>query len=340
VKTAALTVLTQLMLVAAAMAQPGTDLAGQLQRAGRLTPEELTAIEQGTVAAHIDPDAADGEVTIRAAVKVASPLSRTLDYYERLVAYVDGQVTQGFGTFSAEPSPADVATLTLTAEEIQTLRTCKPGDCDLRLGTSTLAQFRTSIDWKAPDAADRVQRAARLEVLNYVRAYRQRGNEALVTYGSSSKPVSVKAQWTDLISRASGLQQTAPELRRYLEEFPQAKPAGATDILYWTRENSGLKPVVSIVHGVIYRPPGAPGQATVAQKQIYASHYFDASLALLYLFEAQVNGRPFTYVVYVNRSRGDLLRGALGGVRRRLLREQALTAARETLGVMKSSLER
>ena len=78
----------------------------------------------------------------------------------------------------------------------------------------------------------------------------------------------------------------------------------------------------------------------VAQKQIYASHYFDGSLAVTLLLQDPKDvDPPITYVVYFNRSRGDLLKGGFGGIKRRVAEEAASSAAQDTLGAMKRALE-
>lgn len=54
---------------------------------------------------------------------------------------------------------------------------------------------------------------------------------------------------------------------------------------------------------------------------------------------ANENGTPITYLGYANRSRGDLLRGGFGGVKRNVAQSQARKAAQETLATIKSQLE-
>jgi hypothetical protein len=46
-----------------------------------------------------------------------------------------------------------------------------------------------------------------------------------------------------------------------------------------------------------------------------------------------------SYIVYGNRSRGDLLKGGIGGLRRSVARDQAKKAAEGTLGSIKTALE-
>jgi hypothetical protein len=51
------------------------------------------------------------------------------------------------------------------------------------------------------------------------------------------------------------------------------------------------------------------------------------------------NGAPVSYLLYGNRSRGDLMKGGFGGLRRSVARRQVESATKETLGTIKRMLE-
>ena len=302
------------------------------------TAEELARFDAGESVARA-MTAGSEEVVAIAAVKIHVPRDRVLDYYGQMISYVDGTTTLAFGRFSAPPTLDDVKDLSFDADEVDNLRSCKPGKCDIRLGGAALETLRTTVDWNAPDVVDRVNAFARKAATEYVAAYQSRGDAALVTYNDRAKPVSLQQQWRGIVGNAVYFQEFVPELKAYLEQYPAGSLAGARDVLYWAKENYGLKPVISIVHGVIYQPPSRADRAFVVQKQIYASHYYDGSLAVATVLSATENGRPVTYLVYANRSRGDLLRGGFGGVKRNVLQSQARKAAQETLATIKSQLE-
>jgi hypothetical protein len=218
---------------------------------------------------------------------------------------------------------------------------CRPGDCDIRIGGAGLTALRSAIDWSASDYVTKVNEFVRQSALRYVADYQKRGDDALVTYDDSDRQVSLKDQWRAIVANSPYFQVYAPELEAYLKFYPEAPLAGARDIFYWVKENYGaLKTVINIVHAVVYEPPGKPDQALVAQKHIYASHYYDASLAVASMAGAEESGKPVTYLTYVNRSRGDLLKGGIGGVRRTVARDQASKSAEQTLGTIQSMLER
>jgi hypothetical protein len=93
---------------------------------------------------------------------------------------------------------------------------------------------------------------------------------------------------------------------------------------------------------VRWHNPQAPDRITIAQKQIYASHYYNGSLAITTIVDTTTPGAAASSaVIYFNRSRGDLLKGGFGGgVKRKVAEGQAKKAAEDTLSAMKSALEK
>ena len=325
------------LLAAAPAAQdPRREVHDYLTRNG-MTADEVAGLEGGAVVARAVLQSE--EVVTVAAVKIRVPRDRVLDYYGQMIRHVDGTVTLAFGRFSSPPAANDVKDLAFDRSDIEDLRSCKPGKCDVRLSGAGIDALQRAIDWKAADAAERVNALVRKAALDYVAVYRAKGDAALVTYGDRAKPVSLQQQWRGIVGNAASFHEYVPELKAYLEQYPRASLPGGRDVFYWVKEDYGFKPTVSIVHGVIYQPPKRPDRAFVVQKQIYANHYFDASLALATLLSATENGAPVTYLVYANRSRGDQLRGGFGGLKRNLVESQARKAAQETLGTIKRQLE-
>ena len=299
------------------------------------TAAEIASLESGEAIARATLGTAN-EIATVAAVKVGAPRARVLDYYGQMISYVDGEVTLAFARFSTPAAPADVKDLAFDGGEVADLRACRPGKCDIRIGGAGIESLQTSVDWTAADAAERVNDFARKAAVAYVTAYRDRGDAALVTYDDRAKPVNLRGEWQGILGNAAYFHEYAPELKAYLEQYPRGTLPGARDVFYWVKENYGLKPVISIVHGVIYQPPARTDRAFVVQKQIYASHYYDGSLAMATLLSAPDDT---TYLLYANRSRGDLLRGGFGGLKRSMAQSQARKAAVQTLGTIKRQLE-
>lgn len=300
---------------------------------------EVASLEADKVIAKLMPGAVDTEVITVAAVKIRATRKQTVSYYGQMIAYVDGKITTGFGRFSNPPVLNDVRAMSLDAGDIAQLKACQPHDCDLRVGGTAITKARAAVNWSGPDPAGQVNALLRQSAVDYVTAYLKRGDDALLTYDDRQTPVNLKEQWLGLLSGSPYLQQYSPALREYLTQYPRKPLAGATDILYWVNETyTGMKPVISLVHGVIYDAPGQPDRTVVVQKQLYASHYYDGSLALAMAVDAP--GGAATYLIYGNRSRGDMLKGGFGGLKRKIAGDQGRKAAVQTLTTIKTVLEK
>jgi len=305
------------------------------------SPAEVGSLEAGKVIAKVVPGGVDTEVMAVAAVKIRATRKQTVSYYGQMVTYVDGEVTTAFGRFSNPPVINDVTAMALDAGDVSHLKSCQPRDCDLRLGGAGLTKVRAAVDWKGPDPAGQVNALLRESAVDYVAAYLKNGDAALITYDNTERPVSLEEQWLGLLSASKYFQQASPALRDYLAQYPRRPLPGAKDILYWVNEKyTGLKPVISIVHSVIYDAPGQPDRTVIVQKQLYASHYYDGSLALVVAIEAPDGGVPVTYLIYGNRSRGDMMKGGFGGLKRKIAADQVRKAAIQTLETMRTVLEK
>ena len=317
------------------------DIAGFLTKTAAFGEADLAALEAGRVISKAQPGTAANEVFVVAAVKIRSTRERVSSYFGQMVKYVDGEITRGFGRFSTPPRLSDVATLTLDREDLDALRSCQPGDCDVRIGGSGIESMRRAVNWNALNAAEQAQQAVRKAVVDYVTAYQGRGDQALVTYNDRSRPVSLAAEWGEILAGSKYFHQYQPALRDYITRYPQVALPGSQDIMYWVKEKfTGLKPIISVVHAIVYDAPGAANRTTILQKQIYASRYYDASVAHSTVAETAEAGKPVTYLVYGTRARGDMMKGGFGGLKGGVVRSQARKGAEGTLETIKSVLER
>jgi len=132
----------------------------------------------------------------------------------------------------------------------------------------------------------------------------------------------------------------SPGLRQYSDAFPRDSGPHVENFIYWSKEAFGMKPVIAATHTTIWRGTGGTGDATILAKQIYASHYLDASISLTVLMK---DGRPEprgVFVVYQNRSLVDLLQGGfLGPLRRSIARSRTKDGLAGQLEGLKKRLE-
>jgi hypothetical protein len=325
-------------------AQPALppDIAWVVTEAAQFPPDQIDALRKGNVIVNASTSGDDLEAAVIAVVRIASTKQQTADYFKQVTAYEDGEVTLRHVKFSRPPIAADLSRLTLDDDERAELRSCKPGACDVRIGAAGARDVQSAIDWRAPDAAARADAWVRQRVLAYVSDYLARGDAALITYGDKAKPVSLQQEWRGMLSNSPALTAYAPALQRHLTDFPSAGLPGAQDELYWDRQHlSGLKTILGVTHMVTWADAARPDRIFIAQKQIYASHYFYGSLAVTMVLQDPADANPpASYIVYVNRARGDLLKGGFGGLRKRLAEQTVTSAAKDMLTQMKQALER
>ena len=111
-------------------------------------------------------------------------------------------------------------------------------------------------------------------------------------------------------------------------------------MLVWSKIKFGLKPVIAINHISIYKRNSDVGpQVLIASKQIYANHYFNASLALM-AFVRVPDAPNGAYLVYENRSRADGLEGPFGKIKRGVVEKKAVEGLRAILGELEGKSRR
>jgi hypothetical protein len=131
-----------------------------------------------------------------------------------------------------------------------------------------------------------------------------------------------------------------PLLRSHLLEYPDLVAPDTFDRLYWSKERVGRRSVASVTHLAIARTAAtSPADYAVASKQIYGTHYYDASLGLTVLLRGRASAAPATYVAYLNRSRIDIFGGVLGKLTRRVVTVKARTTVSDQLARLQRTIE-
>jgi hypothetical protein len=200
-----------------------------------------------------------------------------------------------------------------------------------------MRQFATGVRWEAPDTAKEVDALVQRMLVELVAAYLTGGNEALSAIDDRSVPTRFAEEFRRLLDNSSFVVQH-PSLRDYLLGFPNAQLSNANSILHWSNAKFGLKPVVSVTHlTTVDLGAGESGPTLLMSKQLYATHYFDASLGLTLLIDA--GGRSTggaTYLLYLGRTRTGSLQSrwrwwarSLVASRSREGVERMLTATRQ-----------
>lgn len=304
---------------------------------------DMRALDSGSVLVRTVDTPVREEMAHLGAVHIEVPSDVLVARFEDIVAFEKGPGIPQIGRFSDPARIEDLAGLTLPADDIEALRRCRQGNCDLKLSASAIRRFQDEVDWSAPDAAAQANVVMREMIVELVEGYRRTGNSALGQYEDSSDPQPVAEQFRALLDSREYLPTPVPELFTYLDNYPRGRPDGAVSILYWTMVDFGLKLTIRVNHVTIYplTPPRTPGIVyAIAIKQLYASHYFHTTLELRFLFEDERAGRSGTTLVSLTRSRNDGMTGLKGLFLRPIISRRSRDGVRQYLGHLKQQVER
>jgi hypothetical protein len=301
----------------------------------RATDAELKRLERGSVLTKT-LDSPDGkEVTSFGAIRVACSSDVFAERVRDIERFKASEYVLQIGRFQAEPSARDLSGLSLDPSDREAMRTCKPGNCGLRLPAATMERFRTTIPWGTPGEPAAAAAAMRQFLADEARTYLAGGSATLPNYADEVGTTPRAAAFRNLLRPSEFKAESQPELFRWLDEFPRTPLDGADSFLYWSREKFGLKPTISMSHSVLVRRNGT---VLFGSKQVFASHYFEASLGMA-LF-VPVPGANYGYVTYLNRSRVDTLRGFLAPIARLVAARRARDGLERMLLGVKGKLER
>ena len=191
--------------VSAAFAQSADRLHTFFKQSIGLSDSEIAAIDQGKPVAKVLESPTPSEVFVFGSVYVkALPsayvhMALDLDSLKSLPNYL------AIRRFSSPPQLSDLDGFQLDADDVKALQECKPGDCDVQLPAEQIDQFRSQINWTAPDAAVQVNNLARKMALDALLVYQKGGNEALGAYRDKKSPAQISEQYRALLSRSKAL---------------------------------------------------------------------------------------------------------------------------------------
>jgi hypothetical protein len=305
-------------------------------REASLTPSEIAAIEKGEVVAKtIDTDDRS-EVLSVAALRVRATPEAVLAWLRGVDDWRRQPWVVQTGRLGRPPAPRDLEGLTLDAGDIRDLARCRVGDCEVRLSREAIEQFRTRIHWSSPAAAAEANGLAREILASYAAGYTSTGDAALFEYINNDDPVHIAAGFNRILSRSSLLGATAPDVAAYLASYPNRRPPDAEDFIYWMKEKFWRTGVLSLNHCTIVDRK-SPGERIIiaTTKQLYATHYYEASLATT-MFLEEARG---SYLVTINRTRADIRPTGFTWIERLLLNRLVRRRLDAQVRVVKRALE-
>lgn len=289
---------------------------------------DFAALQRGETVVKPAPAQDKREVAVSGLVTLRASADEFLrSYRDGLTRKSNGAVME-VGTFGTAPALADLETLTLEADDIEDLKACVVGACEIKLSAAMIQRFSREVNWQAADYAQQATQLFKTMLLEYVKDYRKRGDAALIEYHDKQNEVRL-ADEHQALTRAAGY---LSEVSRVPSEMQPLE-----ELLIWSKIKFGLKPVITINHVTIYKRDRELGpQILAVSKQIYANHYFNSSLGLTGF--VTVAG-PTSYLVYENRSRADGLEGPFGKLKRGIVQNKVLEGLKGILENSKLAME-
>ena len=315
-------------------------LAQVMTKSLHFSSSDVTSVGRGSTVVKLLQAGESREVAVIGAIWCDVPAAYFLSRARDIIGIKAVDEVKQIGIVGPRATPADLEGLTLEAQDIEDLRRCAPGDCKVKLDEPALQKFRFEVGWATPQAADQANRLAREVIARYIASYQDAGNAALIEYRDRDTHVKIAEGTEALLNRTLWLHDVAPGLRQYTDAFPRDPVPYAEDVIYWSKEAFGMMPTVSATHMIVWRGTSAVVDATILSKQIYASHYIEASLSISLLVGDGRADRAGVFVVYLNRSLVDLLQGGLlGPLRRSIARSRTRDGLVDHLEALKKRME-
>lgn len=302
-----------------------------LREKAAFSESDFAALQHNQPVVRLVPATDKREVAVTGLVNTNASAEEFLRLYRDSMLRKSNSAILEIGSFGNQPTVADLNNLTLEPGDIEDLRECIVGDCQIKLSAPMIERFRKEIDWTASDYQGQVTNLFKEMLVSYIKDYRARGEAALIEYNDKNDTINLAAEHRALTSAAGYVNSFLADRKSGLQLIEQT--------LVWSKIKFGLKPVIAVNHVSIYKRNSDAGpQVLVASKQIYANHYFNAFLALTAFVNVPgaTNG---SYLVYENRSRADGLEGPFGKLKRGMVEKKALEGLRGIIAQSKASLE-
>lgn len=282
-------------------------------------------------------NAADGQVAVVALVATRATVDSLAESVRDIATLKRSAYVSAVRRFSTAPSRDDLHDLRVPPADIRDLADCSLRDCPIKLTSAEVDILQPlARRVRAGEPSGQLDDAFRQLVLARVQRYLEEGRAS--AYGLENGR-DTPSLFERILADSPYVTTPFPQLATYLSRFPRHEDRAIESFLYWSVESLGRKPVVVVTHVALLQP-GSEARSLgvgllVAGKQVFATHYTDASLSLTALVEHE--GRR--YLAYVNRSETDALGGALGWLKRSIVERRVRNEAGSILSGVRQRVE-
>ena len=294
-------------------------------------PSEQKELDEGQIVVKALPTKNKQIVSVLGVIRLKDISAVSMDDFRASLAQRRNKTMTGGGKFSEPPAADDLKDLELKDKDFKVLKKCSVGDCDMNMSAEMIRKFTIDVNWNADDHKERATALFREMLLGYVNGYTANGDVNLGNYANRKETVDLAAAHKSLLTNSLFLDDLSPEVYGYLAGFPAKQLGGMSSEMHWSTIDFGLKPAITLTHSVAF--DGSQNgvlRFIVANKQIYASRYLDASLSFTILMGTGAN-EPGGYLIFADRSQSDALDGLLSGVARSVVEKEAVEKVRDVL---------
>jgi hypothetical protein len=300
-----------------------------------LTTDERKRLDAGGNIARVVP-AQEHDIAVFAAVPVSVGGDRLVAWVRRIEALKKTSYVHAIRRVSSPPRLQDFDNLAVEPGDLDDIRNCRPGKCALKLSAPEIETLQSIIRQRGAEWRPSVEVAFRQLVFERIKTYIAKGHDGFADVRDVSEPHSPARAFAGVLLRSEFLTRQLPQLVAQLERRP-SQSTGIESFIYWSKELFSRKTVISATQVSIVRPDrdGMP-EVVIASKQIFATHYMDASLGITAIVK---DGPSKRYLTYLNRTDVDVVGGFFGGLVRSILQRRLRNEAPAILIGLRERLE-
>ena len=131
-----------------------TSLSTLLRTQLQFSNSELSALTRGQPVVKTLPPTMSREMTTAGAVRIRSgAMARFVDQFKTLEGFKTSQFVLQIQKFGDPPQLSELDALIVDAEDVESLRECRVGACDVQLAADDINRLRAEVNWRSPTAA-------------------------------------------------------------------------------------------------------------------------------------------------------------------------------------------
>ena len=266
---------------------------------GEFSAGDRQRLDRGDPLARVIDTEDNLEIIVLGMVRVSASRERALEVFRDPKGMRPADALRQLGRVSHPARTDDFAPFVVDADDARDLGHCRFGKCEVRLpeNDASAVPIVTEKGKGANLPGDFMKRL----LLTRAEQYQTRGNAGLPVYTDRPRSVHAAEVLGRVLRLPAWVDAQLPEVRTHLDAYPAAASVEVEDFFYWMLEKRYRAPVTSLTHGALFPSACGGNCVALALKQLYASHYFEASLDLLVFIPYE--GRA--YLLYLNRSRAD-----------------------------------